>query len=136
MKGRLAPAGALLAMLAGLAVAFGATVAAADPGSGNGAAVQRDPYGTPFDCHVLDTSGDNWVFDCTIQRVIEPDGTVNEHINGPITSGPSLPNTAIHDVTTADTGEICDVVDSTITAIVKGTVTPSGQVDLTCRGTS
>jgi hypothetical protein len=112
---------------------FAAVPAAADPGNGNGAVVQRDPYGTPWTCFVFDTSGNNWTFDCTIQVVITPNGTVNEFLKGTINGGAALPSTAIHDVTTADTGLFCDFTGGGTTSIVKGTVTPSGQVNLTCR---
>jgi hypothetical protein len=119
------------AAIAACAVVFGTGVAAADPG--NGAVVQRDPYGAPHTCQLIDTQGNYWTFDCTIQVVIAPDGTVNEFLKGPITGGSDAPSTAIHDVTTADTGLLCDFTDGGTTSIVKGTVTPSGQVNLTCR---
>lgn len=121
------------AAIAACAVVFGTGVAAADPGNGNGAVVQRDPYGAPHTCILFDTHGSFWTFDCTIQVVTAPDGTVNEFLKGPITGGSAAPSTAIHDVTTADTGLLCDFTAGGTTSIVKGTVTPSGQVNLTCR---
>jgi hypothetical protein len=72
-------------------------------------------------------------FDCVIQVVTTPKGTINEYLKGSINGGSAPPSRAIHDVTTADTGLFCDLI-SGATDIVKGTVTPSGQVNLTCRG--
>jgi hypothetical protein len=131
MRKRLALAAAFLGVVAGLAVVLGTGIAAAD--NGNGAVVNRDPYGNPWTCNVRDTTGDVWFFDCTIQQVITPDGTVNEYLKGPITSGSAAPDKARHDVTTAETGLLCDFVNGGFTSIVQGTVTPSGQVNLTCR---
>jgi len=120
------------AAIAACAVVFGAGVAGADPGNGNGASVQRDPYGTPHTCQVFDSSGNQWLFDCTIHVVISPNGKVNETVIGTVTGGSALPSKAIHDVTTADTGLLCDFTDAGTTSIVLGTVTPSGQVSLGC----
>ena len=105
--------------------------AVADPG--NGAVVQRDPYGTPHTCFVIDTNGGFWTFECSIHIVITPNGTVNEYLQGPITSG-DPPDTAVRDVTTAETGLLCDFVGPVTTEITQGVVTPGGQVKLTCRG--
>jgi hypothetical protein len=120
------------AAIAACAVVFGAGVAGADPGNGNGASVQRDPYGTPHTCFVVDTNSNSWTFDCTIHIVISPSGRVNETLIGSITGGSALPKKAIHDVTTAETGLLCDFTDAGTTEIVQGTVTPSGQVSLGC----
>jgi hypothetical protein len=130
---KLTPLVATAAAIAACAVLFGAGVAGADPGNGNGAVVQRDPYGVPHTCILFDTNGHFWTFDCTIQVVITPKGTVNEFLKGPINGGDSPPASAIHDVTTAETGLLCDFTDGGTTSIVKGTVSPSGQINLTCR---
>jgi hypothetical protein len=116
------------AVFAGLAVVFAPGVATAN---GNGAVVERDPYGSPATCIVVDTNGNFWLFDCTIQRVTTPNGKVVEYINGTVTEGSPLPDKAIHDVTTAETGLFCDFEGAEF--IVQGVVTPSGQVHLTCR---
>lgn len=84
-----------VAMIATGAVIFGTGLASADPGNGNGAVVQRDPYGTPHTCFIVDTNGHFWTFDCTIQVVITPNGTVNEYVNGTINGGDAPPAKAI-----------------------------------------
>jgi hypothetical protein len=121
-----------------LAAAFAAAAsfmvigtAGADPG--NGAVVQRDPYGTPWTCQIIDTAGNYWQFECTIHTVTTPNGTVNEYLQGPITLG-DPPAQAVRDVTTAETGLLCDFVGPVTTVITQGVVTPGGQVKLTCRG--
>ncbi len=76
----------LVALLAGLAI-FGSGIAAAN---GNGAVVERDPYGTPWSCFVTDTSGNLWPFQCTIHRVTTPQGQINEFLQGPVTGGRAL----------------------------------------------
>ena len=119
----------LVAMLASLAI-LGPGVAAAN---GNGAVVERDPYGTPWSCFVIDTNGNLWTFECTIHRVTTPQGQINEFLQGPVTGGSALPAKAVRDVTTAETGLLCDFVDGNVTEIVQGVVTPGGQVKLTCR---
>jgi hypothetical protein len=122
----------LVAAIAASALVVGAGGAGADPGNGNGAVVQRDPYGTPHTCFVVDTHGGFWTFDCAIHIVTTPNGDVKEFLDGPITFG-DAPATAVRDVTTAETGLLCDFVDGVFTNITEGTVTPGGQVHLTCR---
>ena len=94
---------------------------------GNGANVVREDG----DCFVADNTG-GWVFSCSIQFVIQPDGTINHHITGsviPEESSP-LPSRPVTDFT----GQPCFVLgDLVLTRITAGIVTPSGQVKLTCR---
>jgi hypothetical protein len=94
---------------------------------GNGAEVVRDDG----DCFVADNTG-SWLFSCKIQFVIQPGGTINQHITGsviPEESSP-LPSQPVTDFT----GLPCFVLKGVVlTRVTAGTVTPSGQVKLTCR---
>jgi hypothetical protein len=77
------------------------------------------------------------VFACSFQTVALPDGTLNEYIKGPVIPALSspLPSSAVTDITTADTGVPCLVIQGVVyTSVVAGVVTPSGQVKLTCKG--
>jgi hypothetical protein len=120
----------LVAVIAACGLVVGQGVAGA--GNGNGAVVNRDPYGDPHNCGITGPNGEFWSFDCTIQQVINPKGDINEYINGDITGGSPPPATAEH-VTTAQTGQICDFVNGTVTNNVRATITPGGQVSVTCR---
>jgi hypothetical protein len=114
--------------LGGLAV----TPAGADPGNGNGAIVQRDPYGNPHYCAAWNQSFTAfWVFQCTIQIVTTPSGTVNEYLKGPVVTpgfGYPLPTSAVHSSNVP--GTICDPTSGAL--YYRETVTPSGQVDVKC----
>ena len=126
-----ASAVALVATVAAVAAMFVPGVAGAN---GNGAVVERDPYGSPHSCFVIDTNGHSWTFECTIHRVTTPGGQVNEFLQGTVTGGSALPDKAVRDFTTAETGLLCDIFGTTSTDITQGVVTPGGQVKLTCRG--
>jgi hypothetical protein len=116
-------------LAAGLAVAGvfavgSSTQARAD---GNGATVVRDDG----ECFVADTTG-SWLFSCSIQFVIQPNGTINHHITGSVIPGESspLPSQPVTDFT----GQPCFVLDGVVlTRVTAGILTPSGQVKLTCR---
>ena len=124
--------GAVTALL----IATGAA-SASNAGAG-GATVVRNPYGSPADCVVPDTTGDFWVFSCRIQQVIQPNGTVTEYVKGSLDPdfanvSSAAPSSARTDITTAQTGFSCDFVNGRFTAVVAGAVTPSGNVNMTCR---
>jgi hypothetical protein len=100
-------------------------------GPGNGAAVIRDDGGT---CFTTDNTS-SWVFSCKIQIVIRPGGAINQYITGSVITEDSdpLPSRAVTDITTADNGLPCLVLNNVaVTSVVAGVVTPSGQVKLTC----
>jgi hypothetical protein len=123
----------LLAAMCCAAVAGVGAVAstAAATGPGSGAAVIRDD-GT---CFTSDNTS-SWLFSCRIQIVIGPGGAITEYVTGSVItadSGP-LPSRAATDITTADNGLPCLVLNNVvITTVVAGVVTPGGQVMLTCR---
>jgi hypothetical protein len=117
----------LVLSTAALLAAAASTPASA---SGNGAAVIRPDAGQ---CLVTASTGASWLFSCQIQIVFEPSGTITQHIAGSVIDGPSspLPSRAVTDVT----GGPCLVLgDQVLTTVVAGTVTPSGRVQLTCKG--
>jgi hypothetical protein len=99
-------------------------------GPGGGAAVIRDDGGT---CLTSDTTS-SWLFSCRIQIVIEPGGAITQYVTGSVIAGSPLPSRAVRDITTAENGLPCLVLNNVvITSVVAGVVTPSGQVMLTCR---
>jgi|SRR5579862_7806721 len=101
-------------------------------GPGTGATVVRDNGGT---CFTTDNTS-SWVFSCKFQVVIQPDGAINQYITGSVITAVSdpLPSRAVTDITTADNGLPCLVLNNVvITSVVAGIVTPSGQVHLTCK---
>ena len=109
------------------AVAFGVSTQAR--AGGNGAAVIRDDGGQ---CLTTASNGDAWLFSCNFQIVFTPNGLVTQHLNGRVIGEGSspLPSKAVTDVT----GGPCLVLDGqVITTVVAGVVTPSGQVQLTCK---
>jgi hypothetical protein len=76
------------------------------------------------------------LFSCRIQIVIQPGGAITQYVTGSVNTADSdpLPARAATDITTADTGMACLVLNNVvITTVVSGVVTPSGQVMLTCR---
>lgn len=103
---------------------------------GNGAGVVRDGGGT---CRTEDNTGDVWFFSCNVQIVFQPNGAITQYLTGsvipedtstvpPGVSSP-LPSTAA-DVS----GGPCFVINGDVlTTVVAGVVTPSGQVQLTCK---
>jgi hypothetical protein len=110
--------------------AVASTAGATGPGSG--AAVIRDDGGT---CFTSDNTS-SWLFSCRVQIVIEPGGAITQHITGSVSTADSspLPSRAVRDITTADNGLPCLVLNNVvITTVVAGVVTPGGQVMLTCR---
>lgn len=108
-----------------LAVSIGTQARA----GGNGAAVVRDD-GL---CLTSDNTGSSWLFSCNLQIVFGPSGSITQYIRGsviPEESSP-LPSRAVTDVT----GGPCLVLGGQVlTTVVAGVVTPSGQVQLTCKG--
>ncbi len=110
------------------AVAFGVSTQAR--AGGNGAAVIRDGGG---ECLTTANNGDSWLFSCNFQIVLTPSGSVTQHLTGRVIPGEGsspLPSKAVTDVT----GGPCLVLDGqVITTVVAGVVTPSGQVQLTCK---
>jgi hypothetical protein len=114
------------------AVCVGAVASTAGAIPGNGATVIRGDVGT---CFTADNTG-SWVFTCKAQVVIQPGGTITQYLAGSVITDQSspLPSRAVTDITTADNGLPCLVLDGqVITTVVAGVVTPSGQVRLTCR---
>ena len=95
---------------------------------GNGAAVVRDDG----ECLASASTG-SWVFSCNFQIVFGPTGSITQYIRGSVISGVDsspLPTKAVTDVT----GGPCLVLDGQVlTTVVAGVVTPSGQVQLTCK---
>jgi hypothetical protein len=115
---------ALGLFVAGVLAAGSGTQARA---GGNGATVVRDDG----DCFVADNMG-SWVFLCSIQFVIQADGTINHHITGSVIPDESSPLPA--QPVTDFTGQPCFVLNGVVlTRVTAGIVTPSGQVKLTCR---
>jgi hypothetical protein len=110
--------------------AVASTAGAAGPGSGAG--VIRDGGGT---CFTTDNTS-AWFFSCRFQIVFEPNGAITQYVTGSVlTAGSSpLPSRAVTDITTADTGVGCLVLNNVvITSVVAGEVTPGGRVMLTCK---
>jgi hypothetical protein len=109
--------------------AVASTAGATGPGSGAG--VVRDG-GT---CFTTDNTS-SWLFSCAFEIVFEPNGAITQYITGSVITADSspLPSRAVTDITTADTGVPCLVLDGeVITTVVAGVVTPSGRVMLTCK---
>ena len=109
--------------------AVASTAGATGPGSG--AEVVRDD-GT---CLTSDGTS-SWFFSCRLQIVFGPSGAVTEYLTGSVLTADSspLPSRAVTDITTADTGVPCLVLDNQVIAtVVAGEVTPSGRVTLTCK---
>jgi hypothetical protein len=98
--------------------------------SGHAAAVIRPEAGQ---CLTTASSGASWLFSCQIQIVFGPSGTITQRITGSVIDGLSspLPLRAVTDVTG---GPFLVLGGEVITTVVAGTVTPSGQVQLTCKG--
>lgn len=120
----------LIRLAAGLSVLVALAVALSAPASagGNGAAVIRGES----DCQAADSTG-SWVFSCNIQIVFTPSGSITQYITGSVIPDESspLPSRAVTDVA----GGPCLVLDNqVITTVVAGVVTPSGRVQLTCKG--
>jgi hypothetical protein len=121
----------LFAAICCAAVAAVASTAGAT-GPGSGAAVIRDDGGT---CLTSDGTS-SWLFSCRIHIVIEPSGAITQYVTGSVDTADSdpLPASAARDITTADTGIPCLVLNNVvITSVVSGVVTPNGRVMLTCR---
>lgn len=117
----------LVLSTAALLTATASTPASA---SGSGAAVVRPDAGQ---CLTTASTGASWLFSCQIQIVFGPSGTITQNISGSVIDGPSspLPSRAVTDVT----GGPCLVLGGQVlTTVVAGVVTPSGQVQLTCKG--
>ncbi|MDX6266686.1 MAG: hypothetical protein QOD70_1426 [Frankiales bacterium] len=112
------------------AALLAATASTPASASDNGAAVIRPDAGQ---CLATASTGASWLFSCQIQIVFGPSGTITQHIAGSVIDGQSspLPSRAVTDVT----GGPCLVLGGQVlTTVVAGTVTPSGQVQLTCMG--
>jgi hypothetical protein len=78
----------------------------------------------------------SWFFSCRLQIVFGPSGAITEYLTGPVITEDSspLPSRAVTDITTADTGVPCLVLDNQVIAsVVAGEVSPSGRVTLTCK---
>jgi len=126
----------LILLAVGLLAAFVLSVAFSAQASagGNGAGVVRDGGGV---CLTADNNGDSWWFSCNLQLVFAPNGVITQHLTGSvIPTGPDLtdssplPSQSVTDVT----GGPCLVLGGqTLTTVVAGIVTPSGQVQLTCK---
>jgi hypothetical protein len=120
------------AIVCSAAACVGAVASTAGAIPGNGATVIRDHDGI---CSTTDNTS-SWVFSCKLQIVIQPGGGITQYLRGSVITADSspLPSSAVTDITTADTGVPCLVLDGqVITTVVAGVVTPSGQVQLTCR---
>ena len=119
----------LLAVGVSVACALAVGVSTQARAGGNGAAVIRDGG----QCRTSDNNGNAWLFSCNFQIVFAPNGSVTQHLNGSVIPGVDsspLPSKAVTDVT----GGPCLVFDGqVITTVVAGVVTPSGQVQLTCK---
>jgi len=119
----------LIRLAVGLSVAsvLAVGISAQAGAGGNGATVVR----ADGQCLASANTG-SWMFSCNIQFVIQPDGTINQHITGsviPENSSP-LPSQAVSVITGGPCLTLDNVVLTTVTA---GVVTPSGQVKLTCK---
>jgi hypothetical protein len=118
----------LLAIFLSVAGTFAAGATTQAKAGGNGASVFR----ASGECLVADSTG-SWFFSCDIQIVLGPGGSVTQYIRGSVIPDGSspLPSRAATDFV----GWPCLVLDGqVITRAVAGVVTPSGQVQLTCRG--
>src|SRR4051812_32153055 len=102
----------LLAAICCSAVAGVGAVAstAGATGPGSGAAVIRDDGGT---CLTSDNTS-SWFFSCRIQIVIEPGGAITQYVRGSVTDGSPLPSRAVRDITTADNGLPCLVLNGVV----------------------
>ncbi len=119
----------LLAVGVPVACALAVGVTTQARAGGNGAAVIRDGG----QCLTTANNGDSWLFSCNFQIVVTPSGSVTQSLKGSVIPGVDsspLPSKAVTDVT----GGPCLVLDGqVITTVVAGVVTPSGQVQLTCK---
>jgi hypothetical protein len=109
----------------------GAVTSTAGATPGGGAAVIHDDGGT---CFTSDNTS-SWLFACRIQIVFQPNGGITQYVTGSVNTADSdpLPSQAVTDITTADNGLPCLVLNGeVITTVVAGVVTPSGRVMLTC----
>jgi len=94
---------------------------------GNGAEVVREGGGT---CRTSDNT-DAWFFSCNFQIVFQPNGAITQYLTGSVIpeGSSALPSKA-----TDVSGGSCLVIEGEVLAtVVAGTVTPSGQVKLTCK---
>jgi hypothetical protein len=116
-------------LVTGLSSAAALMATAGTPASASGATVVRDSGGQ---CLTTDSAGDSWFFSCSLTLVFAPSGIVTQRLTGSVIPGVSspLPSRAV----TTVTGGPCLILDGqVVTTVVAGVVTPSGQVQLTCK---
>ena len=117
----------LLAASLSLAGMLAAGMSAQATAGGNGAEVVRDGG----QCVTSNSTG-SWTFSCDIRITFGPTGSITQSITGSVIPEESsaLPSRATTDVT----GGPCLVLGGQVlTTVVAGVVTPSGQVQLTCK---
>jgi hypothetical protein len=96
---------------------------------GNGAEVVNEKDGT---CLAKDNAGSSWFFTCTVHIVFTRGGAINHQLTGSVIADGSspLPSQPVTDFT----GQPCFVLfGEVLTRVTSGVLTPSGQVQLTCR---
>jgi hypothetical protein len=115
-------------LVTGLSSAAALMATAGTPASASAATVVRDGG----QCLTTDSAGDSWFFSCNFTLVFAPSGIVTQRITGSVIPGVSspLPSQAV----TTVTGGPCLILDNqVVTTVVAGVVSPSGQVQLTCK---
>ena len=117
----------LLAASLSLAGMLAAGMSAQAIAGGNGAGVVRDDGGV---CTTSSSTG-AWMFACTLRITFGPKGITQSITGSVIPEGSSpLPARAVTDVTG---GRCLGFGETVLTTVVAGVVTPSGQVQLTCK---
>ena len=112
------------------AALLSATASTPASASENGAAVIRPDAGV---CLTTASTGASWFFSCQIQIVFGPSGTITQSLAGSVIDGLSSP-LPLRAVTVVTGGPCLILGGQVLTTVVAGTVTPSGQVALTCKG--
>jgi hypothetical protein len=117
---------ALLAVVASLAIVFGAGVAGADPGNGSGASVTRV---NPNTCYLF-LNGGLVPFACTYQRVSNPSGNIQYNVKGIIDASTFSTDQAFHFDNANQSPLVC-AFDAPNYA--GGVISPSGNVNFACQ---
>jgi len=119
----------LAAAVAVCGVVFGVGLAAADPGSGNGASVTRV---NPNTC-VLVMGGSLVSFPCSYQRVENNSGNIQYNVKGTVDPSVFSTDKPIRIDNASQPGLVCapDAVN-----YWNGVITPSGNINLTCANTA
>src|SRR5262245_32374424 len=115
----------LVAAVAACGVVFGAGLAGADPGNGNGASVSRV---NPNTCQLV-MNGNVVQFPCSYQRVENSSGNIQYNVKGTVDPGVFSTDKPIHLDNANQSPLVCagDAVN-----FWNGVITPSGNINFSC----